>query len=221
MAIKIIGAGFGRTGTLSLKVALEMLGFDNCYHMDEMFQHPEHAIFWQNAIAGKPVDWDALFKDYQATVDFPWCCYYSQLMQHYPDAKVVLTIRDFEQWYESSLNTIYQVGRSRKANLLMILQLPFSAKTRHIFRLFRLIERDIWAGLFQGRFQDKDYALEVFNQHIESVKQSVPSERLLVYQVKEGWEPLCRFLGVPIPSQPFPHLNQRTEFNQILKEVVS
>ena len=221
MAIKVIGAGFGRTGTLSLKVALEMLGFDKCYHMDEMFQHPEHAIFWENAIEGKPVDWDALFKDYQATVDFPWCCYYSQLMQHYPDAKVVLTIRDFEQWYESSLNTIYQVGRSPKQNLLMALKFPFSAKTRHIFRLFRLIEKDVWGGIFQGRFPDKDYALAVFNQHIESVKRIVPPERLLVYQVKEGWEPLCRFLSVPIPSQPFPHLNQRTEFNQLLKEVVS
>ncbi|MFB2922872.1 sulfotransferase family protein [Aerosakkonema funiforme] len=219
MAIKVIGAGFGRTGTLSLKVALEMLGFNKCYHMDEMFENPQHKVFWENASEGKPVDWDALFENYQATVDFPWSCYYHQLIEHYPDAKVVLTVRDPEVWYKSALNTIYRVGRSPGENLLMSLQLPFSSTKRDIFGLFRLIEKDIWHRKFDERFKDKAYALAVFNQHIEEVKRTVPPEQLLVYEVKEGWEPLCRFLGVTIPDRPFPHLNQKTEFTRILKEV--
>lgn len=155
MTIKVIGAGLGRTGTLSLKVALEILGFSKCYHIDQMLQYPEHMIFWENASQGKPVDWDALFKGYQATVDFPWSCYYPQLIQHYPDAKVVLTIRSSEQWYESTLNTIYKVGRSPAKNLLMSLQLPFSPNARDILRLFSLIQKDIWHKKFEERFKDK------------------------------------------------------------------
>lgn len=222
MTIKVIGAGFGRTGTLSLKVALEELGFGKCYHMLELLQHPDQVTFWENASQGEPIDWDALFEGYQATVDFPSYRYYRQLMQHYPDAKVLLSIRDPDSWYESTLNTIYRAGPSTSQKLLMALKLPFSPKLRQIVRAFRLADKNVWQGDFQGRFTDKSFALEVFNQHIQEVKCIVPPERLLVYQVKQGWEPLCRFLGVPIPqNQPFPRVNDRAAFAQMSKQLVT
>src|SRR3712207_2137652 len=108
MAIKVIGAGFGRTGTSSLKNALEELGFTKCYHMEELLYHPEDVVFWEAAQQGKKVNWDELFTNYQATVDFPGYRHYQELMQYYPDAKVILSMRSPEKWYESSYNTIYK-----------------------------------------------------------------------------------------------------------------
>ena len=110
--LKIIGAGFGRTGTLSLKVALEELGFSPCYHMIEVFERPADIAVWEAAALGKPIDWKALFAGYQATVDWPACIFYKELMQVYPDAKVLLTVRNPENWYESANSTIFQM-RSR------------------------------------------------------------------------------------------------------------
>lgn len=219
MTIKVIGAGFGRTGTFSLKVALEELGFNQCYHMKELFEHPENVTYWEDAGQGKSVDWDTLFKGYQAIVDYPGCRYYRQLMQHYPEAKVILTVRDPDSWYESALNTIYRVEPSGWQKLLMALQLPFSPRLRGMMRVIRMANKQIWEEDFQGKFEDKEYALQVFNRHIEEVKRVVPPERLLVYQVKEGWEPLCRFLDVPVPDKPFPRLNDRASFQEQLRKL--
>lgn len=218
--LKIIGAGFGRTGTRSLKEALEILGFGPCYHMVEAFEHPEHVPAWNAATRGEPVDWKKLFHDYQATVDWPACTFYQQLMDVYPDAKVLLSVRDPEKWYESVSSTIYQASRRSRS--------PFAPLLMQVVRLVRpgvaviipMINRLIWEGTFQGRFEDKDYALSVFNRHNEEVKNYVPPEKLLVYSVKEGWEPLCAFLDVPVPDVPFPHLNDRENFlgNQIRRQ---
>jgi hypothetical protein len=106
MALEVIGAGFGRTGTKSLKAALEELGFDPCYHMSELFGHPEHVELWEAAARGKSVDWNELLGGYRATTDWPACSFYEELMQSYPDAKVILTLRDPNRWYESTYNTV-------------------------------------------------------------------------------------------------------------------
>lgn len=135
--------------------------------MLELLQHPEQVTFWENASQGKPIDWDALFEGYQATVDFPGYRYYRQLMQQYPDAKVLLSIRDADKWYESTLNTIYRAGPSGKQKLLMALKLLFSRKLRQLVRVFCLADRNVWQGDFQDRFTDKSFALEAFNHHIE------------------------------------------------------
>ncbi len=222
MTIQIIGAGYGRTGTLSLKVALEMLGFQKCYHMIELLQNPAGVQHWEAASQGEPVDWNALFESYEAIVDFPGCSFYQELMQYYPHAKVILTTRDPHTWYESSLNTIYKAGPQGIQKLLMTLQLPFSAKLRRIIRVFRLAELAYWQREFQGRFEDRDYAIERFNQRLEEVKRVVPPEQLLVYEVKQGWEPLCRFLDVPVPvDQPFPRLNERETFGQMSRQLMN
>ncbi len=197
--LKVIGAGFGRTGTLSIKHALEELGFGLCYHMTELFDKPGVDEQWGAIVRGEPVDWHTVFKGYQATVDWPACAFYKELMQAYPHAKVLLTVRDPEKWYESVTNTIYQVSH----------QNPDHALTVH----GRMVNALIWQGTFDGRFEDKEYAIAVFLQHIDEVKRQVPAEKLLLYDVKEGWGPLCAFLGVEVPAgRPFPHDNDRANF---------
>ncbi len=124
MPLQVIGAGFGRTGTASLKAALETLGFTKCYHMFEFMEHPEHAKYWDAASQGKPVAWDRLFEGYQATVDWPGCTYYIQLMEAYPEAKVVLSVRDPERWYESVSKTIFTASRGGLRQLLQLLATP-------------------------------------------------------------------------------------------------
>ena len=194
--LKVIGAGFGRTGTLSTKNALEELGFGPCYHMTELFERPGATEQWQAIVAGVPTDWKAVFAGYQASVDWPACAFYKELMQVYPEAKVLLTVRDPDRWYESVRNTIYVASHQH---------LPHSPHAQMVNSL-------IWQGTFDGKFEDKDYAISIFHRHTEEVKQHVPPEKLLVYNVKESWEPLCDFLGVAVPSIPFPRLNDRENF---------
>ena len=212
--LKVIGAGFGRTGTLSVKVALEELGFGPCYHMSEVFSHPDDAKQWEALTKGEPVDWGHLLAGYQAIVDWPGCAFYEDLMQTYPDALVLLTVRDPENWYASASSTIFEVSRRISGARRTF---PLSLVARILFRgqlrVGRMINALIWQETFGGNFEDKDHAIAIFNQHIENVKQRVPPDRLLVYNVKEGWEPLCAFLGVDVPRDtPFPHLNDRANF---------
>jgi Sulfotransferase domain len=211
MTLKVIGAGFGRTGTTSIKAALEQLGFAQCYHMQEVIKKPAHVQLWLDALEGKPVDWETLFTGYQATVDWPACNFYAQLMAHYPDAKVLLTVRDPDKWYDSCLNTIYAMYHKPVMRLVRRLVPP-------MHRFMAMNDRLIWQGDFGGRFSDRDHAIAVFNQHNAAVKAYVPSDRLLVYDVKEGWEPLCRFLDVPVPQGiPFPHLNDTGTFQRMFQ----
>jgi hypothetical protein len=201
--MKVIGAGFGRTGTTSLKVALEELGYGPCYHMTEAFEHPEHAPLWEAATRGEPVDWKKLFSGYQATVDWPGAAFYKELMQEYPDAKVLLSVRDPDKWYESATNTIY---------VYATVDIPNPAPGPEI------VNSLIWERTFGGNFEDRPYAIEVFKRHNEEVKEHVPPEQLLVYRVQEGWGPLCEFLGVDAPkNKPFPRLNDSEAFGQMVQ----
>ncbi|UFP93696.1 sulfotransferase family protein [Gloeobacter morelensis] len=198
--MEIIGAGFGRTGTLSLKIALEMLGFGPCYHMVEVLdgqKNPGHLQMWEDASLGKPVDWKVLYQNFRSSVDWPTCAFYRELIQIFPAAKVLLSVRDPYKWYQSAFETIYSSGKP---------PIPEQAQ------FSRMVDRIIWEGTFGGRFEDREHAVAVFNRHIEAVKAAVPVERLLVFEVKEGWEPLCRFLGVAVPEAPFPHANDTAEF---------
>ncbi len=208
MALKVIGAGFGRTGTASLKGALETLGFSKCYHMQEVFPNASHIPLWQAAADGHPVDWDKLFEGYQSTVDWPGATFYKELMAKYPDAKVVLSVRDPDAWYKSATDTIFKMSRMGYPMKLAPLFVP------RLRRFIRMAPQLIWKNTFHDRFADKAYALSVFDAHIAEVKRVVPADRLLVYEVKQGWEPLCAFLGVPVPAEPFPRLNDSAAFNQ-------
>jgi hypothetical protein len=212
--LKVIGAGFGRTGTLSLKEALNQLGFGPCYHMTEVFSHPEHIDLWEAAAKGEPIDWNDIFADYRATVDWPSCTFYKELMAAYPNAKVLLTVRDPENWYESVNSTIYGVSRrSPRSPFVAVISFAMRKFVPEMRKRLHMLNAIIWKGTFGGKFEDKDYAIMLFKRHIELVKQYVPPEKLLVYNVKEGWEPLCAFLGVAVPqAEPFPHVNVRESF---------
>lgn len=211
--LKVIGAGFFRTGTLSLKQALEDLGFKRCYHFVEVLENPAHIPIWQAAAKGDPIDWDKLLAEYQATVDAPAFHYYRELMDLYPEAKVILTVRSPESWYKSSYNTLYSHNRPLLHRKMILSALGLlNPEFKNVLQAWEITEQMEWQGLFQSRFTDKEFAINIFKEHIEAVKRTVPGDRLLVYNLKEGWEPLCNFLDVPIPDHPLPHLNDTGSF---------
>ena len=208
MSLDVIGAGFGRTGTMSLKQALERLGFAPCYHMAEVFAHPEHAAVWLAAAQGDPTDWRAFFKDYRAAVDMPVAYFWRELAEVFPDAKIVLTERDPEAWYESMSRTILENWARADAMADDPVRGPQ-------IRMATYIVRD---KTFGGR-TDRAHAIAVLKAHNDAVKRAIPPDRLLVYDVDQGWAPLCKFLGTAVPDAPFPRTNSAAEFRaRILKD---
>ncbi len=204
MALKIVGAGLGRTGTASLKVALEKLGVGRCYHMSEALAKPEHMGLWLNAANGNP-DWDGLLGEYSASVDYPACTYWQELADYYPDAKVLLTVRDAGGWFESVNETIMSPEFNEH-----IKGSPFGD----------LLETVVWKTL-DYRMQDRDFMVQYFERRTAEIKAAIPAGRLLVYEVKQGWQPLCEFLDVPVPDEPFPRINSRDETKQLLATLMS
>lgn len=168
--------------------------------MSEVFQHPEHVAVWGAALDAKPVDWDALFRGHRATVDWPGCHFWRELAQHHPEAKVLLTVRNPQSWYDSVHETIYQVLRAAPPP-----DPNFAAWHAMVTQL-------IDVQTFGGRFDDRAHAIGVFERHNEAVQRSIPRERLLVYEVAQGWQPLCEFLGRAVPDEPFPRVNSKDEF---------
>ena len=225
--LAIIGAGFGRTGTMSLREALVRLGFGPCDHMLENFVHPERFALWRDAFrkkqGGEPIDWRPLLGGYRAIVDWPGAYFWRELIAAHPEAKVILTVRDPNRWYESCLATIFS----------MRVRMDESLPTRVMMRLlglvlrpmrqgFRLTDEVIWNGTFADRFTDREHALRVFSEHSREVQETVPQQRLLVFDVKQGWQPLCAFLDVPVPDgEPFPHVNDMESFQKHIQERVA
>ena len=201
--MKVLGAGFGRTGTMSLKIALEKLGIGPCYHMREVISHPSHIKIWYDISRGEHPNWDRLFSGFNSAVDFPVCLFYEELVNKFPDAKFILTLRDFDTWYKSTANTIYKVPT----------MLPGWFK-RVVYPIRMFIEMQvilIWVGLFKNNFSDRESTELVYNEHIESVKKTISADKLLIYRINEGWAPLCEFLNVEKPETPFPKVNDTAE----------
>ena len=194
MTLQVIGAGFGRTGTMSLKLALEQLGFGPCYHMVEVFKNPQAPQMWLDAAEGRP-DWEKIFAGYNSTVDWPNATFYAELAAAYPDAKVILTERDPEAWFASTQATIFARD--------------FPDDTTDTWQRMAL---KVISDLFDRRMHDKDHVISVFKAHNARVREVIPPERLLVYEVAQGWAPLCGFLGVPVPEGPMPKVNSTEEF---------
>jgi len=216
MALKVIGAGFGRTGTMSVYTALNQLGFP-CYHMIEVLQNKQntsHLDFWRgvaNSPAGMQHDWEQVFSRYTAAVDNPACCVWRELMVAYPDAKVLLTVhpRGADVWYDSTMETIYFTETMWQFKVLEFAT-PFGRK------MGDMSHKLIWERSHKGTMKDRAAAIAHYNQHIADVKAAVPPERLLVYSVDQGWKPLCDFLGVPVPTSEFPNVNDRAEIKKVL-----
>lgn len=199
MPLHVIGAGFGRTGTMSLKLALEQLGFGPCHHMTEVLKTPGAAEPWAAAAGGKPVDWDGVFDGYRSAVDWPAADYWRELAHHFSHAKIILTVRDPESWFRSTQETIFG---------------PINTLMSDDASAVGLTMRAINARHFGGRPNDRAACLAGYEAHNAAVRREVPPERLLVLDVAEGWDPLCRFLGVPAPDTPFPRANSTDEFRE-------
>jgi Sulfotransferase domain len=195
MVLSVIGAGLPRTGTASLKMALEQLGFGPCYHMSELIPRPERAQAWVDAADGKPVAWEKVFEGYHSTTDAPACHFYRQLMAQYPKAKVILSVRDPESWFSSTQETVLQ---------------PFVMKVHVAMGTLDMCNKIGWGT--DPKLRDKDYMLARFTRHNDDVIASVPREKLLVFEAREGWAPLCAFLGVPVPEGDYPRTNAREDF---------
>lgn len=217
-SLKVIGAGLGRTGTESLKKALEILGFGACYHMFELtIKHPEHLPEWEKLIAGEKPNYEFLFDGYQSTADFPACMFYQEFIEQYPQAKVVLTVRDADKWYDSASKTIFKGVPASVMPLIRLTSL-FSKKARASLLTIPFAREVVNNRFFEGRTNDREHTKAIFNAWNEEVKRTVPPDRLLVFEVHEGWEPLCRFLNVPVPATPFPHVNKSDTFEKDLLE---
>ena len=199
MSLKVIGAGFPRTATWSQKLAMEQLGFGPCYHMSEALHQPNHWPLWETAAAGGAVDWHDVFQGWGSTTDAPACHFYKELAAVYPDAKVLLSVRDPERWFASTQNTILSdavVGFHAAGGTL------------------GMVNAVGWGT--DPRLRDKAWLLDRYHRHNAEVVAAIPADRLLVYDVADGWEPLCHFLGRPIPDADFPRVNSTDEFKSMI-----
>lgn len=209
--MKLIGAGLPRTATLSQKVALEMLGLGPCYHMVNVLADMTQVPLWHRAADGE-IQWDDIFAGFESTVDWPGGYFYRELLEAYPDAKVLLSVRDPESWERSMRETVWGF---RHGDTLMTHVSDARADVDQDWAEYRrMLDRILWkdSGVFAGNHQDRAWLIDAFNRYNEGVRSNVPPERLLVWEVKEGWEPLCRFLEVDVPDAPFPNINDKTTF---------
>ena len=204
MGLSVIGAGLGRTGTMSLKLALEQLGQGPTHHMSEVIKDPPQASFWARAFDGEAVDWDEGLKGYGSSCDWPSAWFWEPMAKHWPDAKIVLTVRDPDKWFASTQETIFHGDG------------PGAIPIEPIGTMMRKLVKA--AGL-ENHLHDRDTAVAMFEAHNAQVRAACPPERLLVYEVSQGWEPLCAHLGVPVPDAPFPKSNTTEEF-QARREAV-
>ncbi|HWE45893.1 MAG TPA: sulfotransferase [Caulobacteraceae bacterium] len=196
MTIKVIGAGLGRTGTMSFKRAMDILGLGPCYHMYEVIENPAAIEFWRRAGDGDLGDLAQIFAGYNSTCDWPTARWYREQAERWPDAKVVLTVRDPDAWFRSTQATIFAERGGPDVNAQ-----PFN----------RMLQSVVFNPLGDGR-HDRDKAVAFFNAHNEEVKRTIPADRLLVYEASQGWTPLCAFLGLPVPDEAFPLTNTTGEF---------
>jgi hypothetical protein len=215
----VIGAGLGRTGTATLKKALEILGFGPTYHMYEVIknsrakewlkvtQDPSNSALLDSLLAGS---------GYRSSCDFPSASFWKEQMQLYPDAKVVLTTRDPEKWYESCTNTIFRFQRDHPASNLGLQIVGWLGLPTAGFR--DMTDALIRDKTFRGDWS-KENVIKCFKAHNKNVLETCPKEKLFVFEVSQGWEPLCKFLDVPVPNEPFPHVNDTKEFQQLIHKM--
>ena len=204
VGLQVVGAGVGRTGTHSLKLALERLLGGPCHHMIEVFGHPEQVPVFHDAALGKPVDWKALFEGYEATVDWPGGAFWREISDAFPDALVLLSTRESaEAWWKSADRTVLE---PMKGNA----QIPVETKKWHA------MVSDLFANRFTDRYDDKDALMAAYERHNAAVREGVPAERLLEWQPGDGWQPICERLGLDVPDEPFPHVNTTDEFRAML-----
>lgn len=197
MSLRVVGAGVGRTGTNSLKLALERLLDAPCHHMFEVRSHPDEMAGWIDAMEGRAVDWSALLSGYAAQVDWPGASFWPELAAANPEALVLLSVRDPESWYRSASSTIFPAIMSTT-----------DEQTRDFVPALVHLMRD----RFSDKFDDATAMMDAFERHNAAVRTAIPPERLLEWTAADGWEPICDRLRLPLPSEPFPSANSSEEF---------
>lgn len=200
MGLKVIGSGFGRTGTMSAKLALEQLGFGPCHHMTEVMGSPAQPAYWAALARGENVDWAEAFAGYGAQVDFPGAAVWHELSIAFPEAKVLHTERPEEEWWASYSTTIGKFFRLRR-------ELPLPPP---LVPIFETMDRIVAEGVLGGH--DKQTAIAAYRRNNEKVRDTISADRLLVFSPADGWAPLCRFLQTAVPDMPFPRTHARDEF---------
>ena len=203
MSLEVFGMGFGRTGTESLKKALEILGFGPCYHMYEVLPHQERVEKWVSLVQGATPDWDAIFDGYRASADWPGAYFWREIAEHFSDAKLILTTRDADAWYESMAQTILPLLRASAVTPNSLAEEMFISRT------------------FEGDIDDRSHVIDVFKRHVDAVQAEYGPDRLLVLELGSGWEPLCAFLGVEVPNVPYPVGNTSEEFGDNIDRVTA
>lgn len=192
--LQVICLGLFRCATHSMKIALETLGYDKCYHFFEFKERPQDEKIINELCEGKTPDLKELFKGYKSVSDVPMAIFYKELYSQYPNAKFILNTRDAEKWYDSSIDTVYDHGEP--------------TKTKHMVNFVNYM----WESYFEGQFNNKEKAIELFNKHFDNVRKTIPKDKLLEFNVVDGWEPLCKFLNVDIPKEEFPKSNSKEDF---------
>lgn len=198
MALSIVGAGYGRTGTTSLRLALEKLGFNSCFKVGSSCVG---MFLWNRFKEKKSIDWKTVLFGFQSTLDLPMCLFYRELSEVFPSAKVILTVRDSQQWYES-IKTVF-------LDNVLNPELVYSYPEQKEYLI------DLFSHAFGHNLADRSCIIAAYERHNAEVQDSISRDRLLVYDVGHGWEPLCGFLGVPVPKDPFPHVNSKINLVRI------
>lgn len=199
MSLNVIGAGVGRTGTYSLKLAINQLGLGPCHHMEEVLHHmPEQVPLWSAAASGQ-ADWSRIYSGYKSAVDWPTACFFRELAGVFPQSRFVLTVREPHRWAESFSATIYTLLQGKE-------QAPPEMRD-WLEMAAEVIAR---TGFPFGLSHEE--LVQAFNAHNNAVREAIPANRLLVFEVKDGWQPLCDFLETPVPASDFPRTNHREEF---------
>lgn len=204
MTLSVIGSGFGRTGTTSIKLALEQLGFGPCHHMIDVFTNPAQLPHWQAAVDGRSVAWNDVFAGYNSAIDWPSTHYWRELANAFPDAKILLSVRPAERWWQSFSGTIKK-----------LIDIRDTIPDEYRRSVLNMAHKMIAEQTFGGAMDDKSRVLSAYQKRIDDVKRTIPADRLLVYDVSEGWQSLCGFLSLPEPSTGFPRSNDKNEFWQV------
>ena len=203
MTLQVVGAGLGRTGTMSLKLALERLLRAPCYHMTEVFAHLDHVPVWHGAVRGEPTDWEALLAGYRATVDWPAAAFWGELSEVHPGAIVLLSVRDDpDTWWRSADHTVFAAMRRPAPPEL---------------EAWSAMVSDLWRTRMGEGWDDAEVAKGAYRRHNDAVRATVPADRLVEWRPGDGWEPLCRALGLAVPHDPFPHENTTADFRAMAR----
>lgn len=205
MTLRVVGAGLGRTGTHSLKIALEQVLGGPCYHMMETFEHPDDIPVWHAAVNGDPPDWSEFLADYVATVDWPACAFWRALADENPDAVVLLSTRSStDAWWKSANETIFQISQR---------DIP---PEDNMFRAQMAMAKDMFTKTFTPNWTDETAAKRAYDEHNANVRASADPARLVEWQPGDGWEPICTALALPVPDEPFPHVNSTADFRAMV-----